>query len=113
MSAGGSRVSRRFGVDPAAGPPPPIPPERRGRTIRRIIAFFRPYRLQVVVVLIAILATSLIGLINPFLLKLLIDDVIVGGQYDKLNLYVGLMIALPVLTGLIGVGQAYLNNVIG
>ncbi len=90
-----------------------VPKERRAATVRRIAAFFRPYRLQVVVVLIAILATSLIGLINPFLLKLLIDDVIVGGQYDKLNLYVGLMIALPVLTGLIGVGQAYLNNVIG
>ena len=90
-----------------------VPKERRAATVRRIAAFFRPYRLQVVVVVVAILATSLIGLINPFLLKLLIDDVIVGGQYDKLNLYVGLMIALPVLTGLIGVGQAYLNNVIG
>ncbi len=90
-----------------------VPKERRAATVRRIAAFFRPYRLQVVVVLVAILATSLIGLINPFLLKLLIDDVIVGGQYEKLNLYVGLMIALPVLTGLIGVGQTYLNNVIG
>jgi ATP-binding cassette subfamily B protein len=90
-----------------------VPKERRGATVRRIAAFFRPYRFQVVVVLVAIVATSLIGLINPFLLKLLIDNVIVGGQYDKLNLYVGLMIALPVLTGLIGVGQAYLNNVIG
>ena len=90
-----------------------VPKERRAATVRRIAAFFRPYRLQVVVVLVAILATSLIGLVNPFLLKLLIDDVIVGGQYDKLNLYVGLMIVLPIVTGLIGVGQAYLNNVIG
>ena len=65
-----------------------------------------PTGFQVVVVLVAILATSLIGLINPYLLKLLIDDVIVGGDYAKLNLYVGLMIALPILTGLIGVGQA-------
>jgi ATP-binding cassette subfamily B protein len=90
-----------------------VPPERRARTARRIAAFFRPYRLQVVVVLVAIIATSLIGLVNPYLLKLLIDNVIVGGQYDKLNLYVGLMIILPIVTGLIGVGQAYLNNIIG
>ena len=90
-----------------------MPPERRARTARRIVAFFRPYRLQVVVVLVAIVATSLIGLVNPYLLKLLIDDVIVGGQYDKLNLYVGLMIVLPIITGLIGVGQSYLNNIIG
>jgi len=90
-----------------------VPPERRASTARRIGAFFRPYRLQIVVVLVAIIATSLIGLVNPYLLKLLIDNVIVGGQYDKLNLYVGLMIVLPIITGLIGVGQSYLNNLIG
>ena len=91
----------------------PVPKERRARTVRRILAFFRPYRRQVVVVLVAIVATSLIGIVNPILLKLLIDNVIIGGQYDKLNLYVGLMIVLPIVTGLIGVGQTYLNNVIG
>ena len=91
----------------------PVPKERRARTLRRILVFFRPYKLQVVIVLVAILATSLIGLINPLLLGLLLDQVIIGGQYDKLNFYVGLMIVLPIVTGLIGVGQSYLNNVIG
>ena len=91
----------------------PVPKERRARTLRRIVAFFEPYRFQVAIVLGAILATSLIGLINPLLLGLLLDNVIIGGEYDKLNLYVGLMIVLPIITGLIGVGQSYLNNVIG
>jgi ATP-binding cassette subfamily B protein len=90
-----------------------VPPERRSATIRRILAFFRPYRAYVLVVLVAILLTSLIGLVNPLLLGVLLDEVIIGGDYDKLNLYVGLMIVLPILTGLIGVGQSYLNNVIG
>ncbi len=91
----------------------PVPKERRGRTIRRITAFFRPYRKRIAVVLVAILATSLIGLVNPYLLKLLIDDAIPRRDFFLLNLFVGLMIALPILTGLIGVGQAFLNNVIG
>ena len=91
----------------------PVPKERRGRTIGRIVAFFAPYRAQVVVVLVAILATSFIGLINPILLKLLIDDAIPRLDFELLNLYVGLMIALPIVSGLIGVGQTYLNNVIG
>ncbi len=91
----------------------PIPKERQAKTLRRIVAFFQPYKVQVVVVLVAILLTSLIGLVNPLLLGLLIDQVIVGQNYDNLNLYVGLMIALPIITGLIGVGQSYLNNVIG
>jgi ATP-binding cassette subfamily B protein len=91
----------------------PIPKERRGRTIRRIVAFFGPYRRQVAVVLIAILFTSFIGLINPILLKLLIDIAIPQRDFGLLNLFVGLMIALPIISGLIGVGQSYLNNVIG
>jgi ATP-binding cassette, subfamily B, bacterial len=90
-----------------------VPPERRARTVRRIVRFFEPYWFQVLVVLVAILSVSLIGLVNPYLLKLLIDNVIVGGQYQDLNLYVGLMIVLPIITGLIGVGQSYLNNLIG
>jgi ATP-binding cassette subfamily B protein len=91
----------------------PVPKERRGQTIGRIVAFFRPYRGQVAIVLVAILATSFIGLINPILLKLLIDDAIPKLDFGLLNLYVGLMIVLPIVSGLIGVGQAYLNNLIG
>ena len=99
-----------FGPDSAS---PPVPRERRGETVRRIGRFFRPYRLQVLVVVGAILVTSGLGLINPYLLKLLIDDAIPRRDFGLLNLYVGLMIALPIVSGVIGVGQTYLNNVIG
>jgi ATP-binding cassette, subfamily B, bacterial len=118
MARGSSGTGRGSGRGPGRLTPPsddfvPVPRERRSRTIRRVVSFFRPYRLPVVVVLVAILATSLLGLINPYLLKLLIDNVIVGQQYDKLNLYVALMITVPIVSGLIGVGQSYLNNIIG
>ena len=113
---GGGGRTRTMGGGLWGGPTQefaPVPPERRRATMRRILAFFRPYRMYVLVVLVAILLTSLIGLVNPLLLGVLLDEVIIGGNYDRLNLYVGLMIALPILTGLIGVGQSYLNNVIG
>jgi ATP-binding cassette, subfamily B, bacterial len=109
--AGGGPSSRMFAR--SSGDFEPVPPERRGRTLRRIVAFFRPYRLQVLVVVVAILATSVLGLVNPILLKLLIDDALPNKDFGKLNLYVGLMIALPIVTGLIGIGQSYLNNAIG
>ena len=111
-TGGAARGARRAFGGPARDFTP-VPKERRGQTIRRIAAFFRPYRLQVVVVLVAILVTSLLGLINPLLLKLLIDVAIPQENWFLLNLFVGLMIVLPIVTGLIGVGQAYLNNVIG
>jgi ATP-binding cassette subfamily B protein len=97
----------------AAGPAETVPKERRGRTIRRIVAFFKPYKARVAIVLSAILLTSFIGLINPILLKLLIDVAIPQRDFGLLNLFVGLMIVLPIMSGLIGVGQSYLNNVIG
>jgi ATP-binding cassette subfamily B protein len=103
----------RFGMGGFGEAPPPVPKERRGRTLTRIVAFFRPYRLQVGVVIGAILATSLIGLVNPILLKLLIDVAIPRLDWGLLNLFVGLMIVLPIVNGLIGVGQSYLNNMIG
>ena len=115
-ATGGGGGHGRGGGGPFALPPTdftPVPKERRGRTARRIVGFFGPYKLRVVIVLVAILATSLIGLVNPLLLGLLLDRVIIGKDYSKLNLFVGLMIVLPIISGLIGVGQSYLNNVIG
>ena len=60
-----------------------------------------------------IVVTSLLGLINPYLLKLLIDEALPQRDFGLLNLFVGLMIVVPIVSGLIGVGQSYLNNVIG
>jgi ATP-binding cassette, subfamily B, bacterial len=82
-------------------------------TVRRILQFFRPYWLRVAFTVVAIMAAAVVGLANPFLLKLIIDDAIPNRDLERLYLYVGLMIALPIVTGLIGVGQTYLNTVIG
>jgi len=97
----------------ASADPPKVAPERRGATFRKIAAFFGPYRRQVLLVLLTIVVTSLLGLVNPYLLKLLIDDALPSRDLGLLNLYVGLMIIVPIGSGLIGVGQTYLNNVIG
>ena len=95
----------------------PLPESERRpvttKTVRRILQFFRPYWLRVALTVVAIIAVAIIGLANPFLLKLIIDDAIPNRDLDRLYLYVGLMIALPIVTGLIGVGQTYLNTVIG
>jgi ATP-binding cassette subfamily B protein len=91
----------------------PVPKERRAKTVRRIAGFFRPYRFEVAVVLFTIVLTSLLGVVNPLLLKLLIDEAIPDKNFFLLNVFVGLMILVPIVSGLIGVGQSYVNNVIG
>ncbi|HEY7937963.1 MAG TPA: ABC transporter ATP-binding protein [Candidatus Limnocylindrales bacterium] len=105
----GARSAYRRGEEP----PRRLAPAQRNRTVRRIAVFFAPYKAQVAIVTGAILLTSLLGIVNPLLLERLIDDAIPNRDFFKLNLYVGLMIVIPVGSGLIGVGQAYLNNKVG
>jgi ATP-binding cassette subfamily B protein len=116
-SAGGRGRGGGFGGGPWGGGPsydgPPLPRAKQAATLRRIVPFFGPYKGQVSLVLFAIVGTSLLGLINPYLLKLLIDVAIPARDWGLLNLFVGLMIVIPIVSGLIGVGQSYLNNLIG
>ncbi|MCA9877153.1 MAG: ABC transporter ATP-binding protein [Thermomicrobiales bacterium] len=85
----------------------------RAATVRRVAGFFRPYRWQVALTIVAIALVAVIGLANPLLLKLIIDDAIPNRNLSELYLYVGLMILLPIITGLIGIGQTWLNTQIG
>ncbi len=92
--------------------------KRRGRktdarTVRRVAIAFKPYKLQVVLVLIAILLTTGLGVVNPLLIQRIFDDTIVKKNLPLLIIYVTIMIITPVISGLIGVYQTYLNNVIG
>src|SRR6266516_622146 len=83
------------------------------RTLRRVARSFSPYKFQVVLVLIAIILTTVLGLINPLLIRYVFDDAIGKGNLNLLIILVIIMIVTPVVTGIIGVGQTYLNNVIG
>jgi ATP-binding cassette, subfamily B, bacterial len=85
----------------------------RAATVRRVATFFKPYRRQVALTVFAIAMVAVIGLVNPLLLKLIIDDAIPNRDLRELYLYVGLMIVLPIITGLIGIGQTWLNTQIG
>lgn len=87
--------------------------EQDSATIRRVVKIFRPYRAHVLVVIAAILASSSVGLINPFILRAIIDDAIPNGDLRLLNILVLVMIAAPIAGGLIGVGQTWMSTLIG
>jgi ATP-binding cassette, subfamily B, bacterial len=99
---------------------PPEQPERRAKpgTFRRIVSTFRPYRGKVTVVGLLILVISAIGLINPLLIKVVFEHVILadgptGDRLRLLLLVVAAMIASPILNGALGLWQTYLNNIVG
>ena len=101
---------------------PPEAPERPARpgTFRRIVATFRPYRRQVLLVGVLILIISGLGLINPLLIKVVFADIIndraPGSDAEKMRLLLlvaGTMIVVPIVSGAIGLWQTYLNNSVG
>ena len=87
------------------------------------MATFAPYRRKVWLVAVAIAITSALGVANPLLIKWIFDDGLFGvrgacdgGACPNLDVvYVGvaLMVAIPILTGVIGIGQTYLANLVG
>ena len=97
------------------GARPDASTRERGPTLRRIAGFFRPYRGRLAFIAVLILLTVGIGVINPILLGLAIDNLVPGGEQDLglLFLQCGLMIVLPIITSAIGVWQSFLSNVVG
>src|SRR5205085_11435589 len=83
------------------------------RTVWRVAQAFRPYTWQIVLVLLAILLTTALGLVEPFLIRFIIDDAVGKRNLPLLLLFVSIMLVMPIVTSVIGVGQTYLNTSIG
>jgi ATP-binding cassette subfamily B protein len=83
------------------------------RTLRRVAAAFQPYRGQVILMLLAIILTTVLGLVNPLMIRFIFDDAIGKRNLQLLIIFVGIMFITPVVTGIIGVGQTYLSNIVG
>jgi ATP-binding cassette subfamily B protein len=90
-------------------------------TVRRVVATFRPYRRQVTVVGSLIVLTSALGVVNPLLIKVIFDTAlfphrglqILAPRLGRLYWLVGFMVAIPMISGLIGIWQTYLANIVG
>ncbi len=81
--------------------------------IRRVWTFARPYRWRVVGLLITILLITAISLISPLLFRSMIDVAIPEGNSQMITWLALGMMAVPLITGVIGVLQRWLNSQIG
>src|SRR6478736_8795123 len=83
------------------------------QTFHRVVGFFEPYWKRVAITVVLILITAGLGIINPYLLKYIIDDAIPNQDLHQLYVLVSLMVVIPLISGLIGVGLSYLNISVG
>ncbi|MFC0448404.1 ABC transporter ATP-binding protein [Rhodococcus jostii] len=84
----------------------------------RIWALLRPYRGWLVLVAAAIVVSSLLGIVNPFLTKAVFDRALfpTDGSGVHLTLLLWLVLAMIAVTlagSVIGVGQSYLTTKVG
>src|SRR6266540_2984413 len=85
--------------------------------IRRVARLFRPYWKSVALACLAILASSGLGVVNPLLTRTVFDSALFphSGHPNLGLLYVliGIMVAIAVVAGAIGIAQTYLTAVVG
>lgn len=75
----------------------------------RVAGLFRPHGAHLTVLIAAVVATSLVGLAQPFLLRSILDDALPHGNTTLLVADVVGMIAIAALTAVLGVGQTWLS----
>ncbi|MDP4151995.1 MAG: ABC transporter ATP-binding protein [Bacillota bacterium] len=76
----------------------------------RVLKYFRPYIKQLAVAVLAILSTSILGLIPPLLLRSIVDTALPQKNIKLLGVLVLISISTTVVISLIQVGQTYLNT---
>ena len=93
-----------------------VPPGDSPKLGRRIVRLFRPHRSVLALIVVMILASSVLSVISALLVRRVFDDALfVSGGPDLTALYplVAALIAIPIVNGVLNVGQAYLTEVVG
>jgi ATP-binding cassette, subfamily B, bacterial len=94
-------------------PERPADPAVRRANLRRVARLFRPYRGRLGAVLTLIMFSAGLGVVPAFLLKDILNRAIPQRDTTLLSYLAGGMIAIAVVTGVLGVGQTLLSNQVG
>jgi ATP-binding cassette subfamily B protein len=94
-------------------PERPADPAVRRANLRRVARLFRPYRGRLAAVLSLIVFSAGLGVVPAFLLKDILNRAIPERDTTLLSYLAGGMIAIAVITGVLGVGQTLLSNQVG
>ena len=89
----------------------PVKVTRAG--LRRVARHFKPYWAQWLVILVCIAAAAVLGVLPPLCVRAILDQAIPDKDPDLLMLMVGAIVALTVVSNLIGLLQNYLNMRVG
>jgi ATP-binding cassette subfamily B protein len=105
---------RRFdSFVPQEPPERPADPAVRRANLHRIVRLFGPYRKRLAAVCALIVLSAGLGVVSPFLLRDVLDVAIPEENVALLTALVAGMVAIPIVTGVLGVWQTLLSNQVG
>ena len=81
--------------------------------LMRVLRYSRPYRWQLVGMLIAILITTGLALLTPLILRDLIDKTIPSGNISRLIALAFALLLIPAVSGFVNVFQRKWNSSVG
>jgi len=81
--------------------------------LRRIVRLFRPYRWNLLFVGVLVAASSLVSLVNPFLIREIIDVALPQGRTGLLGILALGMIIVAIANSSFSVSQTYVSTVVG
>lgn len=81
--------------------------------VSRVMEFARPYRVQIIGFLAAIVTAAILGLAPPLLFKWILDDAIADGDKGRLTLLAGLAVAAAVADSGLSLVERWLSARIG
>jgi len=82
-------------------------------SMRRIVRLFKPYRWSLGFVLLLVAASSLVSLVNPFLIRAVIDVALPQGRTGLLTLLAAAMIVVAIANSSFSVSQTYVSTKVG
>ena len=85
-------------------------PKVTGALIKRIFSYLKPYKAQLLFVLISILCSAVLTLMPSVLTGRIIDDGLIAKDLNKLIFYIALSFGVTLLANLIGILESYLNT---
>ncbi len=107
-------LSRTFGLqNKNIGPGGETPVRIERVQLQRVARYFIPYWRQWLVIFLCIAAAAALGVLPPLAVRGILDQAIPGRNLPLLYYYVGAIIGLTLLTGLISLLQNYINARVG
>ncbi len=88
-------------------------PKITWKLMKRVLAYARPYRWQLVGMLLIILITTGLALLTPLLMRNLIDVALPNKDMNRLVVVTLGLLAIPLISAGITVLQRYLNSAVG